>query len=167
MANLGWDAQHHVVEQRAREILTEANVPPDTWQALTATRNKGSMAQILFTSEEALEIAAIRVNALRKSYPDVTHLTNNNVWLAVAKTREELRPNRLCHRAAQLITDLETVVQERKGAVTKDMRAKIVKVNDVPMGYSCSGRWVWTGPAKLRYTEDERRDVGEAVDATP
>jgi hypothetical protein len=143
--NLGWDTDAATLLQRAKDVLTEIGCL-DTVDSMKATfsRSPGSSIDILFKAPEALTRAREMLSALKKVYR--TDELDKCVVLVIRKSREELRPNRLVHRAAEF---LEEAIREHKNALdtktgTKDVRGKLVSLQDMGRVGGCiAGRWHW------------------------
>ena len=84
-------------------------------------------------------------------------------WMTVKKTKAELRPNRLMHRAYDKIVEMEKAYAEAKGVTAKkfikNMKEKAVEVEaavtaaeKVAMGHACNEHWHWEEFAIDRYT---------------
>ena len=106
-----------------------------------------------FQSHAALQLARSRVSAKN------LHFGSQNgkpltVFLDAGKTRSELRPALITHRAAEVIVDLEKA-QATPLEVVKDMRGKTVKCGGNRCGYSLQGTWQFTPWARSRYSADE------------
>ena len=152
IGNLGWDAERDVVEERAVQILTQAGVTPDSYTNLSATRDKGSMVELWFNDPQELQRTRLTIRTLRKKFAGA----DKSAWLDVKKTREQLKPQRMFHRIAQFLEDIEPRKPE-PSAITKDLSAKSVKRANVIMGYVFFGRWRWTTDGENAYDVECRQ----------
>ena len=82
------------------------------------------------------------------------------VWLDVKKTRQQLKPLRLVHRACEIMQSFEDKKPE-KIILTKDMRSKKVLRDGVPVGASLYGKWVWEAAGLENYTLEQRKHTEE------
>ena len=55
-------------KKRALEVLGEAGVDPNTWEALAPVRFKGSIVSLEFKSGADLQLARKKVASIQKSY---------------------------------------------------------------------------------------------------
>jgi lactate dehydrogenase-like 2-hydroxyacid dehydrogenase len=74
--------------------------------------------------------------------------------LIIRKTREELRPNRLAHRAAEFLEDIEREhFPQSPKAVHKDLRGKVVSLEGLGrVGASVAGHWRWFPAIQARHS---------------
>jgi hypothetical protein len=79
-------------------------------------------------------------------------------WLDVAKSRDELRPNRLVRRASDYLRDLElTKRQDLAREVETEMRGKFVSIPGCGrIGCSVAGTWTWLpGAVTAGFSQEE------------
>ena len=148
---LGWDDKSDVIMRRAKEVLEKANVPEADYRSLHAVRReKGSQAELIFCSHDALQKAKTAVRASNTSF-----VQSKFVWLDVAKDRSETRPALIIHRMADYLADVEAGM-ESPLPVDRQVPGKYVKVGSERAGYTLNGAWVWSRWAMTRYSEDQR-----------
>jgi len=71
IGNLGWDTSGTDLMQRAKEVLSDAGIAPDSVSnlcAVTYKGDKGSSAQLCFKQPSQLQHANLAVRALNRSY---------------------------------------------------------------------------------------------------
>ena len=86
---------------------------------------------------------------------DIYIVGDKQVWLDVAKTHAELRPNRVIHRMGDMLGEAEAARQD-KLPVDKKLGGKYINVGDDKVGYTLKGNWVWSEWAISRYSESFR-----------
>ena len=108
----------------------------------------------MFTSPETLQEARSAVRCC------ATKHHGRVLWLDAAKTRDELRPARLVHRAATAIENMENKFPEPdRLAVEKVMNGKQVKAGGKVMLHTYRGNWQWSSDAADRYKPDQMQMV--------
>ena len=109
----------------------------------TYTRAPGSSVDILFKEPQQLAEARDKIEALSLSFR--TDLPNKYAFIVIRKSREELRPNRLVHRACDFLEDaMRDHNHDELKTVTKDIRGKLVSnEGHGRVGGSIAGRWQW------------------------
>ena len=81
---------------------------------------------------------------------------NKAVWLDVKKTREELKPKRIVHRTADILTSFESTKQpEHRAIISKDLSRKTVSRSDIPVGCIKLGKWAWQPDARDFYSPEQ------------
>eukprot|EP00973_Karenia_brevis_P063048 8764305-Karenia_brevis.AAC.1 len=104
MQNLAWNGTKEGVEEKAREVLTQAGVPMESVEKIDGGNRKTfNGVDIVFKQPAHIATSKTRVRMLQKCLlkdcADVpAEMKNNVVWFNRAKTRQELRPARLIHR---------------------------------------------------------------------
>ena len=152
--HIGYDTESSTIVERAREVLTRANIPQDSIRAIAATRMKGSMAELFFHTRDDLSVALVAVKSLRKKFGD-----RKNVWLDVKKTPSELLPNKIVHRTHAFLTDVEKG-KEQPAIIEKDIPKKTVSRGGQLVGKIEFGRWRWT-PWGLEIYDEATRGHAE------
>ena len=141
-----WNTAGADLVKLATECLERAGVPSSDFKFLHAPRDPGSIVSLVFTGPHKLQEARLAVKCSKYSHGSRT------IWLDAAKTREELRPARLVHRAAEAILNLENGLSENdRRKVEKVMSGKQVKAGGTVMGYTYQGNWIWAQAAVTRY----------------
>ena len=128
-----------------------------------AAMHNGKGATLSFDTHGHLQAARSKINTANKVIATLPSGHEVKMFLDAAKTRSELRPALLCHRASDILCDLE---KERGAAglqVFKDMRGKSLKIGSERVGYSLNGVWQWTTAASRRYTLDELHMAGAYI----
>ena len=152
LGGLGWDETAERLMQVANSTLTKAGVNTATYSAVTAIvsrNNEGSTAQLVFRTPGELAAAKLLVRAAQcKGWSD------KNIWLDAKKSRTEMKPARLVHRIAQVLTDFEDARADKQ-PVEKNMIGKNVRNASGQLGWSRAGIWIWTAVAKARYTVEQ------------
>ena len=103
-----------------------------------------------FSSHGHLQHARSKVGANNWSFGKNHYGGKAVVFLDCAKSRGELRPALLTHKAFDIICDMESSRDDKIDA-EKDMRGKTVKLASKRCGYSLHGTWQWTPYAVQRY----------------
>ena len=152
LGGLGWDETAERLMAVAQTTLTKAGVDATTFSAATAIvsrNNEGSTVQLVFRTAGELSAAKLLVRAAHcKGWSD------KNIWLDAKKSRTEMKPARLVHRIAQVLTDFEEARADKQ-PVEKNMVGKNVRNASGQLGWSRSGVWIWTAVAKARYTVEQ------------
>ena len=132
----------------AKAKLGEAGVAPDSFRHLHSPMDKGSWLLLTFSSPELLQDArmAFRSHAFE--------CNGRKIWLDAAKTKAELRPARLIHRAFTAVTE-EEATQPVKMEVEKNMKGKQLKVGRDIAAFTLNGQLKWTSFAKNRYGSEK------------
>ena len=152
MGGLGWDETAERLMAVAQTTLTKAGVDTATFSAVTAIvsrNNEGSTAQLVFRTAGELAAAKLLVRAAQcRGWND------KNIWLDAKKSRTEMKPARLVHRIAQVLTDFEEARADKQ-PIEKNMVGKNVRNASGQLGWSRAGVWIWTAIAKARYTVEQ------------
>ena len=83
-------------------------------------------------------------------------------WLDVAKTPQQLKPYRIVHRMADVLSNFESLKMETdRAAITKDMPRKKVKRGGVDMGETLYGKWQWSPVSAQHYSADQLKHAEE------
>lgn len=138
--------------EAGKALLLELNVVPESYSELMGMRS-GKGCNLNFTSHGALQMARSKVMNGNKSY-GLLDGKAIKVFLDCAKTRNEMRPALLTHRAYDVIADIEKL-QAHPLIVTKDLRGKTIKVGANRVGYSLHGSFYFTHFAQQRYSESD------------
>ena len=85
---------------------------------------------------------------------------DRKIWLDAAKTKAELKPARMIHRAHTALSEQEKEVSEPR-QLEKNLKGKQIKMGNVVLAYSLYSELKWTSAAKARYG-DESCDVMKA-----
>ena len=153
MGNLGWDLSVKELEDYGRAALHEAGVDGGSWSKLRAKvgRNQlGSGVVLTFQVAQKLFAARDQLRALKKQ-----GTTGRVIYLDAAKTRRELRPSRLTHRAHDFLQRIENEKTGPKETVVKHLDGKYLTISDANIGYSDHGCWKWTSKAADYYSSDQ------------
>ena len=142
----------------AKEELGKVGIPAEWYDNLAALHN-GKGAEMDCDSHGHLQAARSKVSLANKVVGQASSGHRLTMFLDVAKTKSELRPSFLTHRASDIICDIE---KERDDPVEvqKDMRGKCLKVGNKRVGYSLGGVWMWTVFAVQRYLPDSLEMAG-------
>lgn len=143
------------VFKAAKEELMRLDVLQEWYGGSLAAMHNGKGATLSFDSHGHLQAARAKVNAANKVIATLPNGHEVKMFLDAAKTRSELRPALLCHRAADILHDLEKEKGQSALIIFKDMKGKTVKVGTERFGYSLNGVWQWTAAAGRRYSADE------------
>ena len=138
---------------KALEILQQLQIPPEYYKNMVSLWNAKGV-ELDCPSHGHLQIIRSKVSLANLSFGDSAPGVKSTVFFDACKTKGELRPGLLTHKAYDVIIDLEKG-QDRPGKVLKDMRGKTVKVNDTRVGYSLQGVWAWSPFAVKRYNPAE------------
>ena len=152
LGGLGWDESAERLMQVAQSTLTKAGVDTATFSAVTAIvsrNNEGSTAQLVFRTAGELAAAKLLVRAA-----GCRGWNDKNIWLDAKKSRTEMKPARLVHRIAQVLTDFEDARADKQ-PIEKNMIGKNVRNASGQLGWSRAGVWIWTAIAKARYTVEQ------------
>ena len=107
-------------ESRAPEVCA---CPADAVVSIRPVLNRerrGSRVEIQFASAAALQ--DLRSSMREKQ----AELPRGGAWLDVVRSREELRPSRMTHRAAACLKELLSGKEGDHGEITKNLRWKAV-----------------------------------------
>ena len=155
LGNLGWDDKGADLLAEARRILALAGVDVATYDGLSAMANRqdeGSAAALVFRSPGELQKAKLLVRAVA-----LNGLQGKLVWLDARKTRLELKPARIIHRAAQMLADFEgALAPASQLEITKMMAAKYLCNNNGRILYTLRGKIFWAPEGVARYTAEQR-----------
>ncbi len=80
------------------------------------------------------------------------------VWLDIEKTRTELRPARIIHRATEMLEEIESLKVE-KITIEKFINGKQIKSQGKMLAWSFHGALQYSAYARQRYSEEERQQV--------
>ena len=142
-------ARTKLAYDKAIEILEQLQAPPDYYKNIVSLWiAKG--VEMDCPSHGHLQIIRSKISLANLSYGEEVPGKKLVVFFDACKTKGELRPGLLTHKAYDVIVDLEKGLQ-LPGRVTKDLRGKCVKVNDTRVGYSLQGSWNWSPFASKRY----------------
>ena len=108
-------------------------VLPESYSALEGMRS-GKGCTMTFGDHASLQLARSRVRDANLSF-GTANGGPVKVFLDAGKTRNELRPAVVTHRAYDVICDIEKSRADA-GVVVKDLRGKTVLVNGTRCGYS-------------------------------
>lgn len=138
--------------KRCADVLQAANVPPDNivWSSpLVGRGGRGSACQVQFRSPGALQLAKAKIRELKNSYEE-----GRNVWLDIQKSRDQLRPSRMTHRACEVIEDFE---RARPDAMTveKLLASKTIKVGGNRVAFVLDNTIRFTVWAMARYSHEQ------------
>ena len=131
----------------AKAKLTEAGVSPESYSNLHSPHQKGSWLLLTFSTPKALQDARMALQAR------AFECKGRKIWLDAAKTKAELLPARLIHRAFTAISEQETGKDDAKG-VEKNLKGKQVKVGNEIAAYTLNSQLKWTTFARQRYGEE-------------
>ena len=149
-----YDTDAEEMVSKCRTELAAAGVEA-TFKHLHCPRNKGSWCLLTFDTPANLARARMAFQARK-----VVH-NGRSIWLDAAKTRAELLPSRLVHRAHTCVSSCEDEREGDKLVLEKDMRGKQLKAGRQVIGYSLRGEWKWTTFSENRYAK-ETLDVSAA-----
>lgn len=152
LGNLGWDTEGNELARRTSKILQAANIPADNilWTSpLVGRGSRGSASQVQFRSPGALQLAKAKIRELKKSYEE-----GRNVWLDIQKSRDQLRPSRMTHRACEVFEDFE---RSRPDAMTveKLLASKTTKVGGNRVAFVLDNTIRFTIWAMTRYSNEQ------------
>ena len=152
IGSIGYDTPAADAEAKAKSILQKAGITE--FANLKATRDPGSTVDLTFPTPEALSAARLAVRNLEEKF---SADSRNPIWLDARKTRNELRPSRLTHKAFDtlLILEGEKHPDVQPPAFVKDMRGKMVKLGTKTYGMVYFGQWKWLQAATDRYTNED------------
>ena len=137
-----------------KALLEELQIPTDHFGALMSMSN-GKGCTLEFRSHGELQNARSKVALANKSCGQSHDGRKIVCFLDCGKTRDELRPALLTHRAFDILVDIEKDRTPNNKEVVKDLKGKTIKVGGSRFGYSCYGQWKWTKAATDRYDEGE------------
>lgn len=126
--------------------------------AVAGKYGTGSAAEILWESADALTAAKFRVRAARIVFAEKA------AWLGRKKTREEMRPARGIHRAAEYLDQVE-LDKAYPQSVVQNVGSRIIEVGTTRAFYTIKGELKPTVYASLRYTSDELKATKEFAEA--
>ena len=111
MGNLGFDTDISELESRCKSLLQECGYDAQHFSGVASTRREsGSACEIVFATPQLLREARIKIMALRKQI-----VSGRTVWLDAKESRQELKPNRMMHRAHELLEQYESAGSEFTG----------------------------------------------------
>lgn len=152
IGGLGYDTPAETLIERAKQLLTEARIPAESYYDIKAMREgPGSMCEMYFKEAGMLTKAKWAVSTLKKCVHG-----NKPAWLDAKKTKQELRPARMVHRACEVLQSYEDS-KIHKAVLSKNMIDKKVLRNGVAVGASRYGKWMWTEEGAQHYTEEQRK----------
>ena len=131
----------------AKAKLEVAGVNADNYSNLHSPHAKGSWLLLTFSTAKALQDARMTFQARK------FESNGRKIWLDAAKTRAELRPARLIHRAFTAISDQEKDKTDTMD-VEKNLKGKQVKVGQEVAAYTLNSELKWTTFARQRYGEE-------------
>ena len=143
-----YDTDAEVMLTQCRMQLTDAGVHESTYKHLHCPRTKGSWCLLTFDTPANLARARLAFQARK-----IVH-GGRRIWLDAAKTRAELLPSRLVHRAHTCVSSSEEERADGKLVLEKDMRGKQLKAGRHVLGYSLRGEWKWTSFSEDRYSKE-------------
>ncbi len=161
LGNLGFDTDAPTLLTRAKAFLTSIGVAPEDYKCLQAVRDPGSICSLTFSDSVKLQDAKRASRVLSFTQPGCAKPT----WLDVEKSKAELKPARIIHRAAELITDFETGRPDRQD-VTKILNGKQIKIEGRLVCYTYRGTLQWASLGLSRYSADERMQVAAFAEST-
>ena len=128
----------------ASEKLTEAGVLADAYRHLHCPFTKGSWVLLTFSCPSQLQDA-------RMAFQSKAFVHNDRkIWLDAAKTKAELKPARIIHRAYTALSEQEKEVSEPQ-QLEKNLKGKQIKMGKLVLAYSLYSELKWTTAAKERY----------------
>ena len=151
IGNLGWDSDSATVLKNAKAALEKIGIASEEYSCLSAIREKGSIASLTFKDPNRLQEAKRLMRASEFCASGV----EKEVWLDVEKSRTELKPARLIHRAAEILEEFEGE-QSSPQPITKIMNGKQIGMNTKLLAWSQNGQSQWARNAILRYSDEER-----------
>ena len=158
LGGLGWDNKGCELLTEANRILSLAGVLSTSYEGLSAMVNRadeGSAAALVFHSAKELQKTKLLVRAA-----NATGLQGKLVWLDARKTRLEMKPARVIHRAAQMLSDFEgNRVQGGELLVNKNMAAKFLFNTNGRILYTLRGKVLWAPEGLARYDAEQRNIV--------
>ena len=154
IGRLGWDNDELTIEERAKQLLREAQIDSSTHTAPCATRRQGSMAEVHFNTPDDLARAKTSVRLLRKKFDRQEH----PAWMDVKQT--PAAPARMTNRIADFITNVESQKQT-PATITKGTNPRAVKRNGQIIGRPAFGRWKWEPEGCENYDETTRQHAVE------
>ena len=156
IGGLGYDTPADTLIERAKQLLEEARIPVDSYYDIKALRSgPGSMCEVYFKEAGTLTKAKWAVSSLAKRLHG-----DKPAWLDAKKTKMELRPARMVHRACEVLQSFEDSKPD-KVILTKNMVDKKILRSGVAIGASRYGKWVWTSAAEQLYTNEQRKHAEE------
>lgn len=157
MGNLGWDTPARELEERAKQCLAAAGVPPEAIVALAAVAGRsgsGSAAQIIFLDDAAAATAIVAVRGLRRQFCD-----GRFVWLDVQRSPAQQQLVRVFYRGCTL---LQQAAEARsiRGAITRQPASRTLLWDNAVLAWVTEGgAWQWASAAAALLPQDVRRDV--------
>ena len=165
VGNLGWDENEIMIVSRAKEVLQEAGVPVENYTAIAPafrTGQKGSMAEVQFVENAALEEARLKVRALTKKFQG----GKGAAFVDIKKTFAERRPTRQLRFMETMVWELidrgsgEAEIEFKD--VTCDLRTRSVSVKGCKIAHLQHESLVWTAVGE-RLLEANVRDRLDAM----
>ena len=101
-----------------------------------------------FPTPQALRQAKESIYALKEKFKSDAE---NYDWLDARKTRNELRPNRLTHKAFDAVMMLE----EKAGSSLDDLKGKQLLFKKESIGFVSHGQWKWLDHAGSRFSAQD------------
>ena len=161
LGGLGYNEPQDDLLQRAREVLALVNCPE--LHDLKCPFKYGSSAEMTFKKVEDIQDISNRVAALKKTYGQ----SQNAVWCAVRKTKEEREPGR---RLTAVFKALEEHQKTRGGPAPELCRlSRKMYVNRVEVARVTKTGIVFTeGVKDSKFKDDEimRNELQDAFDAS-
>ena len=153
--NLGWDTESTVLLQRAKQALETAGIQNEAWDNLVAAvgrSDRGSACEVVFRDAGALATARMQMRAR----PTTFSPPDRPVWLDAKKTRQELRPARQVHRAAECLKDLGTSRhQMQDNLFEKNMLRRTVNYNGHMLAFVSGSQLKCANKAGDWFTDEE------------
>ena len=156
IGNFVYDTPGNEMTSFAASKLAEIGFTADHYKHLHSPHEKGSWLLLTFASPKLLQDARMAFQARSFTHND------RKIWLDAAKTRAELKPARIIHRAFTALSEEEKELDEPK-ELEKNLRGKQIKLKggNTVLAYTLNSELKWTNAAKQRYG-DEQCDVLQA-----
>jgi hypothetical protein len=142
---------------RANQVLTDVGVDMEYIKTIKASYSgaSGSSVDIELVRPGLLDSIKPLIKALNRVYREEK---TKKVYFDARKSRQELRPSRLVHRAWDYVMDVEMTKEGEKATIAKELRGKFLTRNGVRIGASIGRQWRWLQTAwdkKNGYTEQQ------------
>ena len=118
-----WNTAGTELTRLATDLLQKAGVPDKDYRHMHAARDLGSTVSLVFHSPAKLQEARLAIRCLGHTHGEPV------LWLDASKTRDELRPARLVHRAANALRAARLVNHIGPVAVRTGLRTGQRKVH--------------------------------------
>jgi hypothetical protein len=154
VGNLGWDDVQDVLRKRCDEFLSSLDLPAGSYLEPSAPHRGGSFCDVEFTSPVLLQRAKQLAYNKKKVVRTDTAVGHKAIWLDARKTRVEMKPARLTHRAHEFI---QGILAEKTPVVTpvKDLMGKRVSVAGAVVCFTATGQLRTTQALALHLTAEE------------